>query len=286
LKEGDAINDAMHPDRIVVGTDSKRAEETMNRLYKPFVLNGHPVIFMDIPSAELTKYAANAMLATKISFMNDIANLCEIIGADINNVRKGIGSDSRIGPKFIYAGAGYGGSCFPKDIKALIRTSAENNYSLDILKSVEKVNERQKKVLPAKVLKHFNNELKGKTLSVWGLSFKPKTDDMRDAPSLVLIEELLSAGAKIKAYDPEAMDEAKKILGDKVDYSGDMYEALIDSDGLIIITEWPEFRVPNYKVMEKLMRNRLIFDGRNIYEPQEMEEFGYTYYSIGRKPIR
>ncbi len=286
LKEGAAINDFLKPDRIVVGVDSDRAEKVFRRLYKPFLLNGHPLLFMDIPSAEMTKYAANSMLATKISFMNDIANLCEIIGADINNVRKGIGSDSRIGHKFIYAGAGYGGSCFPKDIKALIKTSSDNDYSLEILKSVEKVNERQKKVLSAKVLNHFNQNLKEKTLTIWGLSFKPKTDDMREAPSLVVIDELLSAGAKIKAYDPEAMNEAKKILGDKIDYSGDMYEALIDSDGLIIITEWPEFRVPNYKVMEKLMNNKLIFDGRNIYEPQEMEEFGYTYYSIGRKTIK
>ena len=285
LKEGAAINDFLKPDRIVVGVDSERAEKVFRRLYKPFLLNGHPLLFMDIPSAEMTKYAANSMLATKISFMNDIANLCEIIGADINNVRKGIGSDSRIGHKFIYAGAGYGGSCFPKDIKALIKTSSANDYSLEILKSVENVNERQKKVLSSKVLNHFNRDLKGKTLTIWGLSFKPKTDDMREAPSLVVIDELLSAGAKIKAYDPEAMNEAKKILGDKIDYSGDMYEALIDSDGLIIITEWPEFRVPNYKVMEKLMNNKLIFDGRNIYELQEMAEFGYTYYSIGRKTI-
>jgi len=286
LKEGAAIHDFLKPDRIVVGVDSERAEKVFSRLYKPFLLNGHPLLFMDIPSAEMTKYAANSMLATKISFMNDIANFCEIVGADINNVRKGIGSDSRIGHKFIYAGAGYGGSCFPKDIKALIKTSSENNYSLEILKSVEVVNQRQKKVLPAKVLKHFNNDLKGKTLTIWGLSFKPKTDDMRDAPSLVVIEDLLAAGAKVKAYDPEAMEETKKILGDKIDYSGDMYEALIDSDGLIIVTEWPEFRVPNYKVMEKLMNNKLIFDGRNIYELQDMEEFGYTYYSIGRKTIK
>ncbi len=285
LKEGAAISDFLKPDRIVVGVDSERAEKVFSRLYKPFLLNGHPLLFMDIPSAEMTKYAANAMLATKISFMNDIANLCEIIGADINNVRKGIGSDSRIGQKFIYAGAGYGGSCFPKDIKALIRTSSDNNYSLEILKSVEKVNEEQKKVLPKKIVKHFNNNLKGKTLTLWGLSFKPKTDDMREAPSLVVIEELLAAGANIKAYDPEATKEARKILGDKIDYSGDMYEALIDSDALIVVTEWPEFRVPNYKVMEKLMNNKLIFDGRNIYDLQEMEEFGYTYYSIGRRTV-
>ena len=282
LKEGAAISDFLKPDRIVVGVDSDRAKKIFERLYKPFLLNGHPLLFMDIPSAELTKYTANAMLATKISFMNDIANLCEIVGADINNVRKGIGSDSRIGPKFIYAGAGYGGSCFPKDVKALIKTSSEHNYSLDILKAVEAVNERQKKVLATKVLMHFNNDLNGKTIALWGLSFKPKTDDMREAPSLEVIAELLKKGAKIKAYDPVAIHEAKNILGTSIEYSHDMYEALIDSDALVVVTEWPEFRVPNYKVMEKLMNGKVIFDGRNIYEPQEMSEFGFNYYGIGR----
>ncbi len=282
LKEGAAINDFLKPDRIIVGVDSERAEKVFKRLYKPFLLNGHPLLFMDIPSAEMTKYAANAMLATKISFMNDIANLCEIIGADINNVRNGIGSDTRIGNKFIYAGAGYGGSCFPKDVKALIKTSSDKSYELEILKAVENVNERQKKVLSAKVLRHFNNNVKGKVITVWGLSFKPKTDDMREAPSIVVINELVSAGAKIKAYDPVAIEEAKKIIGNKIEYFSDMYEALIDSDALIVVTEWPEFRVPNYKVMEKLMKEKLIFDGRNIYETNEMIEFGYKYYGIGR----
>lgn len=285
LKEGAAIDDFLKPDRIVVGIDSEKSKKVMQRLYKAFLLNGHPLLFMDIPSAELTKYAANAMLATKISFMNDIANLCEIVGADVNNVRKGIGSDSRIGTKFIYPGAGYGGSCFPKDVKALIRTANEFNYSLDILQSVENVNERQKKVIPAKVLNHFNNDLKGKTIALWGLSFKPKTDDMREAPSLVIIEEILKAGAKIKAYDPVANNEAKRRIGDIIDYCDDMYEAIIDVDALIIITEWPEFRVPNYKVMDKLLKDKLIFDGRNIYDPAEMKEYGYTYYSIGRTTV-
>ncbi len=285
LKEGAAINDFLKPDRIVVGIDSKRSEKVIQRLYKPFLLNGHPLLFMDIPSAEMTKYTANAMLATKISFMNDIANLCEIVGADVNNVRKGIGSDSRIGTKFIYPGAGYGGSCFPKDVQALIKTSNEYNYHLEILQSVENVNDRQKKVIPAKVLNHFQNDIKGKTIGMWGLSFKPKTDDMREAPSLVIIEELLKAGAQVKAYDPVAMDEAKRKLGESIHFCKEMYEAIIDVDALIVVTEWPEFRVPNYKVMNKLMKQKIIFDGRNIYDPAEMEEFGYTYYSIGRATV-
>lgn len=285
LKEGAAISDFLKPDRIVVGVDSERARKVLNRLYKPFLLNAHPLMFMDIPSAEMTKYAANSMLATKISFMNDIANLCEIVGADVNNVRKGIGSDSRIGNKFIYPGAGYGGSCFPKDVKALIKTADEFNYSLDILKSVESVNSRQKKILPAKIKNHFGKELKGKTIAIWGLSFKPKTDDMREAPSLVVISELLEAGVKIKAYDPVANQEAQRRLGNIIEYANDMYEAIIDVDALVIVTEWPEFRVPNYKVMDKLMKSKLIFDGRNIYDPAEMAEFGYSYYSIGRPMV-
>lgn len=285
LKEGAAINDFLKPDRIVVGVESERAEKLMQRLYKPFLLNGHPIVFMDIPSAEMTKYTANAMLATKISFMNDIANLCEIVGADVNMVRKGIGSDSRIGNKFIYPGVGYGGSCFPKDVKALIKTSQENHYSLEILKAVENVNDRQKMVLSAKIFKHFGTNLKGKTFALWGLSFKPQTDDMREAPSLIIIEQLLGAGARVKVYDPVAMEEAKHKLGERVTYSKDMYEALIDADALAIVTEWPEFRVPNYKVMEKLLQKKVIFDGRNIYDPTEMKEFGYTYYSIGRKSV-
>lgn len=285
LKEGNAIEDFLRPDRIVVGVETDKAEKIMKRLYKPFLLNGHPVMVMDIPSAELTKYAANAMLATKISFMNDIANLCEIVGADVNMVRKGIGSDTRIGTKFIYPGIGYGGSCFPKDVKALIHTADENKYTLRILQAVENVNQDQKSVLFKKINQHFGGNLKGKTIALWGLSFKPHTDDMREAPSLVIIEQLLGAGAKVKAYDPVAMEEAKRHLGDKINYTKDQYEAVIDADALAVITEWPEFRMPNYKVLEKLMQNKLIFDGRNIYEPVEMQEYGFTYYSIGRPNV-
>lgn len=282
LKEGNAIEDFLKPDRIVVGVESEKAETIMRRLYKPFVLNGHPILFMDVPSAEMTKYAANAMLATKISFMNDIANLCEIVGADAANVRKGIGSDSRIGNKFIYPGAGYGGSCFPKDVKAIIKTAQQNNYNLRILESVEEVNEDQKKVLVKKIKQHFT-DIKDLTFGVWGLSFKPHTDDMREAPSIVIIEALLEAGAKVKAYDPVAMEEAKKSLRDSIEYGKDQYDALIDTDALILVTEWPEFRLPNFKVMNKLMNNSVIFDGRNIYDANEMKENEFTYYSIGRK---
>ena len=286
LKEGAAINDFLKPDRIVIGTDSRRAEKIMKRLYKPFTLNGHPIIFMDITSAEMTKYAANSMLATKISFMNDIANLCEVVGADVNMVRKGIGSDTRIGNKFIYPGAGYGGSCFPKDVKALIRTGDEYNRSLEILKAVELVNEKQKSVIPSKLKEHYDQSLKGKRIGLWGLSFKPHTDDMREAPSIRIIEELTSQGVHIKAYDPVAMDEAKGLLGDKIEYCQDKYEALVDSDGLIVVTEWPEFRTLNYGVLEKLMREKVIFDGRNIYDADELKEHGFSYYSIGRKPVK
>ena len=286
LKEGDAIDDFLKPDRIVIGTESEQAEKTMKRLYKPFLLNNHPIVFMDIPSAELTKYTANSMLATKISFMNDIANLCEIVGADVNMVRKGIGSDTRIGNKFIYPGAGYGGSCFPKDVKALIKTADENNYSLEILKSVEFVNEKQKSVIFNKLSHHFNNNLKGKTIAMWGLSFKPNTDDMREAPALVIIDKLTKAGAKVVAYDPIAMDEGKRRLGDKISYAKDQYDAVNDADALIVITEWSEFRTPNYKILSKLMKNKLVFDGRNIYEPSEMKEFNFTYYSIGRETVK
>jgi UDPglucose 6-dehydrogenase len=285
LKEGDAIDDFLKPDRIVVGVDSEKAEKLMTRLYKPFLLNGHPLLFMDIPSAELTKYAANSMLATKISFMNDIANLCEIVGADVNMVRRGIGSDSRIGPKFIYPGVGYGGSCFPKDVKALIKTAEEKGHSLRILQSVEDVNQSQKEVIVSKVMKVFGNDLKGKRFAIWGLSFKPNTDDMREAPSIVIINQLIEAGAEVYCYDPVAMKEAERILGDKINLCKDQNEALIDADALIVVTEWSEFRVPNYKVMNKLMKQKLIFDGRNIYEPNEMKEFGFNYYSIGRNPI-
>jgi len=281
LKEGAAIDDFMRPDRIVVGVSSERGRELMANLYKPFTLNGHPVIFMDIPSAEMTKYAANAMLATKISFMNDIANLCEIMGADVNMVRKGIGSDPRIGNKFIYPGIGYGGSCFPKDVKALIKTAAENKYTMRILEAVEEVNESQKSVLFNKVKKHFNNNLKGKTLSIWGLSFKPQTDDMREAPSVVIINKLLAEGVKIKAYDPVAMNEAKHQLGDSITYCKDEYESLVDSHGILLITEWTEFRVPNWKVVSKLLEEKVVFDGRNIYDGKELEAEGFAYYGIG-----
>lgn len=281
LKEGAAIEDFLKPDRIVVGTESQRAEEIIRRLYKPFVLNGHPILFMDIPSAEMTKYAANAMLATKISFMNDIANLCELMGADVNLVRKGIGSDARIGNKFIYPGVGYGGSCFPKDVKALVRTARENGYQMRILESVEAVNEDQKHVLSNKVIKHFGSDLKGKTFAVWGLSFKPKTDDMREAPSVVIIQNLLAKGAHVVAYDPVAMKEAKHQLGETITYANDPYEALHQADALLLVTEWPEFRLPNFDIVQKLMRNHVIFDGRNQYDAQEVRAKGFVYYSIG-----
>jgi UDPglucose 6-dehydrogenase len=281
LKEGAAISDFLKPDRIVVGLDSTRAEDLMKSLYKPFTLNGHPVIFMDIVSAEMTKYAANSMLATKISFMNDIANLCEIVGADINMVRKGIGSDSRIGNKFIYPGIGYGGSCFPKDVKALIHTADDFGYELKVLKAVEAVNHDQKSVLFNKVMKFFNGDIKGKTIAIWGLSFKPQTDDMREAPALVIIKKLLDAGAKVKAYDPVAMQEAKHTLGDTVVYADDQYDALIDADCLLLVTEWSEFKFPNFKIMRKLLTQPVVFDGRNIYEASEMKRNNFTYFCIG-----
>jgi UDPglucose 6-dehydrogenase len=283
LKEGAAIDDFMKPDRIVVGVSSAKAEEIMHRLYKPFVLNGHPIIFMDIPSAEMTKYAANAMLATKISFMNDIANLCEIMGADVNLVRKGIGSDPRIGNKFIYPGIGYGGSCFPKDVKALAKTAAENGHKMRILEAVEAVNEDQKSVLFNKVMNRFAGNIQGKTFALWGLSFKPKTDDMREAPSLIIIEKLLAQGANVVAYDPVAMNEAKLTLGNTVKYTENEYEALKDADALLIITEWPEFRSPDFNQMGRLLKNKLIFDGRNIYELKDMTQLGFEYYCIGVK---
>jgi UDPglucose 6-dehydrogenase len=286
LKEGNAVDDFLKPDRIIVGTESEKAKEVMKRLYKPFLLNGHPIIFMDILSSEMTKYTANAMLATKISFMNDIANLCEIVGADVNFVRKGIGSDTRIGDKFIYPGTGYGGSCFPKDVQALIRTANEKGHPLEILKAVEDVNNRQKSVLVRKIRNHFNQNLGGKKFALWGLAFKPKTDDMREAPSLVVIEHLLNEGAKIVAYDPVAMDEGKRIFGDRISYARDEYEASIDADALIVVTEWSEFRSPNFKVLERLLKNKVIFDGRNIYDPEEMAELGFNYYSIGRKDVK
>jgi UDPglucose 6-dehydrogenase len=281
LKEGAAIDDFLKPDRIVVGTESARAEELLTNLYKPFTVNGHPIIFMDIVSAEMTKYAANAMLATKISFINDIANLCEIVGADINNVRKGIGSDARIGNKFIYPGIGYGGSCFPKDVQALIKTAKENNYDLQVLKAVEAVNQNQKSVLFTKILNYYKGNLKGKTIAVWGLSFKPQTDDMREAPSLEIITKLLKAGANVKAYDPVAIPEAKHYFGSTISYYTDQYEALIDADCLAVLTEWPEFKIPNFNIINKLLNTTAIFDGRNIYDAIEMKKNGFDYFCIG-----
>lgn len=283
LKEGAAIDDFMKPDRIVVGTDRAEAEEIMRKLYKPFLMNGHPIIFMDIPSAEMTKYAANAMLATKISFMNDVANLCEIMGADVNMVRKGIGSDARIGTKFIYPGVGYGGSCFPKDVKALIKTAKEKNYNMRILNAVEEVNESQKEVLFNKVKTHFKGDLKGKKFALWGLSFKPKTDDMREAPSLVIIEKLLAEGASVVAYDPVAMHEAERMIGKTISYATDMYDSLNDADALLIVTEWPEFRVPDFDELSKRLKQKVLFDGRNIFDTQDMKKLGYSYYCIGIK---
>jgi UDPglucose 6-dehydrogenase len=283
LKEGAAIEDFLKPDRIILGIESEIARKILNRLYHPFLLNGHPIVYMDIPSAELTKYAANCMLATKISFMNDLANLCELVGADINSVRKGIGSDPRIGNKFIYPGIGFGGSCFPKDVKALIKTADDFGYSLDVIKAVENVNNRQKEVIFRKISTHFKGNLKNKVFGIWGLSFKPNTDDIREAPSLKIIEQLVQAGATVKVYDPVAMHETRKLLNDQVEYGQDMYDALIDANGLILATEWSEFRIPNFKLLARIMKEKVIFDGRNIYDPAEALENGFTYYGIGRK---
>jgi UDPglucose 6-dehydrogenase len=285
LKEGNAVDDFLKPDRIVVGVESEAAEKVLKRLYKPFVLNSHPIIVMDITSAEMTKYAANAMLATKISFINDIANLCEIVGADINLVRKGIGSDSRIGNKFLYPGVGYGGSCFPKDVQALVKTAAEYDYNLRVLKAVEEVNYSQKSVLYNKIYNYFGGNLQGKQIALWGLSFKPETDDMREAPSLTIITKLLEQGAHVTAYDPIAIHEAQRILGDKISYAKDMYDALIDANALAVVTEWSEFRLPNFKMMAKLMNERVLFDGRNIFDTDQIEDYDFKYFSIGRKPI-
>ena len=282
LKEGSAVADFMKPDRVVVGVDSEEAKELMTRLYRPMLLNNFRVIFTDIPSAEMIKYAANSMLATRISFMNDLANLCELVGADINMVRKGIGSDTRIGSKFLYPGCGYGGSCFPKDVKALIKSASDYDYSLEILKSVENVNNRQKEILFNKVYKYFDGNLKGKKIAMWGLAFKPNTDDMREAPSIILAEKFTSMGAKIFAYDPVAMDEAKRRLGDKIIFCKSPYEATENADALLLVTEWSEFRVLDYKLLEK-MKQKLIFDGRNIYDPAEVRKYGFQYFGIGRK---
>jgi UDPglucose 6-dehydrogenase len=283
LKEGAAIDDFMRPDRIVVGVDSEKAEEVMRKLYKPFIMNGHPLIFMDIPSAEMTKYAANAMLATRISFMNDIANLCEIMGADVNKVRQGIGSDPRIGSRFIYAGIGYGGSCFPKDVKALIKTAKENGYKMRLLESVEEVNDDQKSLLFNKILDYFKGDLKGKTFAMWGLSFKPNTDDMREAPSLVLIDKILEAGGHVKAYDPVATHEAQRIVGDKITFCTDPYDAIDAADALLIITEWSEFKLPDFDKISQSLNHKVIFDGRNIYDFKEMKELGFDYFCVGLK---
>ncbi len=283
LKEGAAIQDFMKPDRIVVGVDSERAQDTMDKLYKPFIMNGHPLIFMDIPSAEMTKYAANAMLATRISFMNDVANLCELMGADVNAVRKGIGSDPRIGSRFIYAGIGYGGSCFPKDVKALIKTAKENDYTMRILEAVEDVNEDQKSVLFNKLTYSIGADLSGKKFAMWGLSFKPNTDDMREAPSLVLIDKIIAAGGEVVAYDPVSMTETKHMIGDKIKYVDDPYDALDDADALLLITEWSEFKLPHFDIIGEKLKNKLILDGRNVYDRNEMQELGFEYYSIGSK---
>lgn len=282
LKEGAAVDDFMKPDRIVIGVEDERAEEIMKRLYKPFQLNGDRIIYMDIPSAEMTKYAANAMLATKISFMNDIANLCELVGANANMVRKGIGSDPRIGTRFIYPGVGYGGSCFPKDVKAIVKTGKKYGYDLRVLQAVEDVNDDQKHVLVKKVKKHFGDDLSGKTFAIWGLSFKPNTDDMRESPSIVIIDELIAAGAKVKAYDPIAMKEAQHIyIGDKITYAKDSYDALVDADALLLVTEWSEFRIPSWSAIGKLLHNKVVFDGRNIYDREYLSELGFTLYGIG-----
>lgn len=283
LKEGAAIKDFMFPDRVVVGTESEQARKVMSRLYKPFMLSGERMIFTDIPSAEMIKYAANSMLATRISFMNDIANLCELVGADVNMVRKGIGADTRIGKKFLYPGCGYGGSCFPKDVKALIKTAEKNGYPMRVLKAVEEVNEKQKEILFDKLYMHFDGKLKGRTIAMWGLAFKPETDDMREAPALVLIEKLKEAGAKVKVYDPVAMDECRRRLGDDaVLYCGDMYEAALDADALLLVTEWNQFRMPSLPVLKRTMSNPLIIDGRNIYDREYLEENGFSYTCIGK----
>lgn len=281
LKEGSAVKDFMYPERIVVGVESERAREVMSRLYKPFTLNGHPVLFMDVPSAEMTKYAANAMLATRISFMNDIANLCEKVGANVDHVRKGMGSDSRIGSKFLYPGIGYGGSCFPKDVKALIKTADGEDYDMQVLKAVESVNERQKSLMFRKYADFANGSLQGKTVGLWGLAFKPGTDDMREAPSLVMIDEFIKAGCKVKAYDPVAMDECRRRIGDRITYCDDIYRTAADTDALFLVTEWTEFRSPDWRRVGDTMRTRVLFDGRNLYERREVEQAGFAYFGIG-----
>ncbi|RGU25563.1 UDP-glucose dehydrogenase family protein [Bacteroides cellulosilyticus] len=281
LKEGAALKDFMSPDRVVIGVETERAKELMNKLYKPFVLNNYRILFMDIPSAEMTKYAANSMLATRISFMNDIANLCELVGADVDMVRRGIGSDARIGTKFLYPGCGYGGSCFPKDVKALIHTGKEYGYDMRVIEAVEEVNERQKSIVFEKLLKSFDGNLEDKTIALWGLAFKPETDDMREAPALVIIDKLIKAGAKVNVYDPVAMEECRRRIGNVVIYCKDMYEAVIAADALLLVTEWKQFRIPNWKVMRKIMNGNILVDGRNIYEDRELKTEGFEYIRIG-----
>lgn len=282
LKEGAAIKDFMSPDRVVIGVDSERAKKLMTKLYHPFMLTNNRMIFTDIPSAEMIKYAANSMLATRISFMNDIANLCEIVGADVNMVRKGIGADVRIGSKFLYPGCGYGGSCFPKDVKALIKTAERNGYEMRVLKAVEAVNERQKGILYDKLVRQMGGDLAGKRVALWGLAFKPETDDMREATALVLIEKLTAAGAEVVVYDPIAMGECRRRVGDKVKYANDMYDAVLEADALMLLTEWKQFRLPSWGVVKHAMRNALVLDGRNIYDPAEMSQQGFEYHCIGR----
>ncbi len=283
LKEGAAIADFMRPDRVVVGVDSEKARELMTKLYRPILLSNFRVIFTDIPSAEMIKYAANSMLATRISFMNDIANLCELVGADVNMVRLGIGSDTRIGSKFLYPGCGYGGSCFPKDVKALIKTAENAGYDMKVLRAVEEVNQNQKSILVEKLMRRFDGNLKGKNIAIWGLSFKAGTDDMREATSLTVIDRLTKAGVKIRVYDPVAMNECRRRMGDIVEYATDAYDALVDADALLLLTEWKQFRIPSWKVVLRTMRQPIIFDGRNIYDPAELSQAGIEYHSIGRK---
>ena len=282
LKEGAAISDFMSPDRVVVGVESEKAKEVMTSLYRPLMLNNFRVIFTDIPSAEMIKYAANSMLATRISFMNDIANLCEMVGADVNMVRKGIGSDSRIGSKFLYPGCGYGGSCFPKDVKALIKTAEKMGYTMEVLNAVERVNDQQKNVVFHKLNAYYNGDLQGKTIAIWGLAFKPETDDMREATSLVTIELLLKAGCNVRVFDPVAMEECERRIGDLVAYATDMYDAALNADALLLITEWKQFRIPSWGVLKKTMNKPVIVDGRNIYDPTEMKQIGFEYSCIGR----
>jgi UDPglucose 6-dehydrogenase len=282
LREGVAVEDFMKPDRVVIGAESEKAQNIMHRLYEPFVRQGNPIIMMDIRSAEMTKYAANSYLATRISFMNEIANLCEKVHANVDMVRIGMGSDTRIGKRFLFPGVGYGGSCFPKDVQALVKTAVKHDYDFRILNSVMEVNDLQKAVLTQKVKKHFNNELEGKNIAIWGLAFKPETDDIREAPALTVIEGLLPTGANISAYDPEAISNVKEVFGDKINYSDDQYEVLIGADALLIITEWSAFRTPSFHAMRELMRTPVIFDGRNLYESEHVTKMGFQYESIGR----